>query len=60
MPLNWCSGQRRRSLQMAMPFYEILKQVPDRQVGTETKVDEPKAEMRAFHGHLVAMPQDIR
>jgi hypothetical protein len=40
-------------------IYEVLKQVRDRQISTEAKVDDLKAEMQAFRGHLVAVQQDI-
>ncbi|KAB2875306.1 MAG: hypothetical protein F9K43_02890 [Bauldia sp.] len=39
--------------------YEILRQVRDLMVGMDHKLDELKAEMQAFRGHLVAVQQDI-
>jgi hypothetical protein len=41
-------------------IYEVLKQLRDRQIRTETKVDELKAEMQAFRGHMVALQQDTQ
>ena len=40
-------------------IFEVLKQVQDRLVGVDHKVDELKGEMQAFRGHLVAVQQDI-
>ena len=40
-------------------IFEVLKQVRDRQAATDSKIDELKAEMQAFRGHLIAMQQDI-
>ena len=39
-------------------IYEILKQLRDRMIATESKVDELKAEMQAFRGHMIALQQD--
>jgi chromosome segregation ATPase len=39
---------------------EILKQLRDRMMSTEAKVDELKAEMQAFRGHMVALQQDTQ
>jgi predicted nucleic acid-binding Zn-ribbon protein len=39
---------------------EILKQLRDRLISTEAKVDELKAEMQAFRGHMVALQQDTQ
>ncbi len=41
-------------------IYEVLKQLRDRQISTEAKVDELKAEMQAFRGHMVALQQDTQ
>jgi predicted nucleic acid-binding Zn-ribbon protein len=40
-------------------IYDVLKQMRGRLTSIEHKVDELKAEMQAFRGHLVAMQQDI-
>ena len=40
-------------------MFEVLKRIQDRVDTTDNKVDELKAEMQAFRGHLVAMQQDI-
>ena len=40
-------------------IFEVLKQVQDRLVSVDHKVDELKGEMQAFRGHLVAVQQDI-
>ncbi|MFZ5792725.1 MAG: hypothetical protein ACOY3L_18695 [Pseudomonadota bacterium] len=39
--------------------YEILKQLQDRSISMDHKLDELKAEMQASSGHLVAVQQDI-
>lgn len=40
-------------------IYEVLKQIQGRLAGVDHKVDELKAEMQAFRGHMVALQQDI-
>ena len=40
-------------------IYDVLKQIRDRQLVSEAKLDELKAEMQAFRGHMIAMQQDI-
>ena len=40
-------------------MFEVLKQIRDRQVGMDLKIDELKGEMQAFRGHMVALQQDI-
>lgn len=46
--------------EVSMDFmFEVLKQIRDRQVGTDLKIDELKGEMPAFRGHMVALQQDI-
>jgi len=41
-------------------IYEVLKQLRDRQISTEAKVDQLKSEMPAFRGHMVALQQDTQ
>ncbi len=38
---------------------EILKSVQDRQLKTDAKIDELKAEMQAFRGHMISLQQDV-
>jgi len=38
---------------------EILKSMQDRQMKTDAKIDELKAEMQAFRGHMISLQQDV-
>ena len=39
-------------------FYEVLKQLQDRMIRFEAKMDEVKAELQALRNHSMAIQQD--
>lgn len=40
-------------------IYEVLKSMQERSSRMEDKLDELKAEMNAFRGHMISLQQDI-